>query len=81
MRERGEIWANFVKLDEQGDAGVCYYSQFREDRNHLVPLFKKIETIAQSIHPGDPVSLILLGDEHKVVVRNMAFVERARVKF
>ncbi|NQT86513.1 BatA domain-containing protein, partial [bacterium] len=34
---------------------------------------KKIETIAQSIHPGDPVSLILLGDEHKVVVRDMAF--------
>jgi hypothetical protein len=34
---------------------------------------EKIETIAASIHPGDPVSLILLGDEHKVVVRNMAF--------
>ena len=34
---------------------------------------EKIETIAESIHPGDPVSLILLGDEHKVVVRNMAF--------
>jgi uncharacterized membrane protein len=33
----------------------------------------KIETIAENIHPGDPVSLILLGDEHKVVVRNMAF--------
>jgi len=34
---------------------------------------KKIEMIAESIHPGDPVSLILLGDEHKVVMRNMAF--------
>jgi len=33
----------------------------------------KVETIAESIHPGDPVSLVLLGDEHKVVVRNMAF--------
>lgn len=34
---------------------------------------KKIETIAGQIRPGDPVSLILLGDEHRVVVRNMAF--------
>jgi len=33
----------------------------------------KVETIAESIHPGDPVSLVLLGDEHEVVVRNMAF--------
>ncbi len=33
----------------------------------------KVETIAGSIHPGDPVSLILLGDEHEVVLRNMAF--------
>ncbi len=34
---------------------------------------KKIETIAEQIRPGDPVSLILLGDEHRVVARNMAF--------
>ncbi|NQU20661.1 MAG: BatA domain-containing protein, partial [Candidatus Nealsonbacteria bacterium] len=34
---------------------------------------EKIKTIAEDIHPGDPVSLILLGDEHKVVARNMAF--------
>ena len=34
---------------------------------------KKIETIAGQIRPGDPVSLILLGDEHRVVARNMAF--------
>ncbi len=33
----------------------------------------KIKTIAEDIHPGDPVSLILLGDEHKVVAWNMAF--------
>jgi len=33
----------------------------------------KIETIAGEIHPGDPVCLVLLGAEHRVVVRNMAF--------
>jgi len=34
---------------------------------------KRIETIAESIHPGDPVCLVLLGAEHRVIVRNMAF--------
>ncbi|MDP6357906.1 MAG: BatA domain-containing protein, partial [Planctomycetota bacterium] len=34
---------------------------------------KKIEGIAEGIHPGDPISLILLGAEHRVVARNMAF--------
>ncbi len=34
---------------------------------------EKIEVIAESIHPGDPVSLVLLGAEHRVVARNMAF--------
>ena len=34
---------------------------------------EKIETIAGNIHPGDPVSMILLGDEHKVVMHNMIF--------
>lgn len=34
---------------------------------------KRIETIAESIHPGDPVCLVLLGAQHRVVVRNMAF--------
>jgi uncharacterized membrane protein len=34
---------------------------------------KKIGTIAEGIHPGDPVCLVLLGAEHRVVARNMAF--------
>ncbi|MDP6546068.1 MAG: BatA domain-containing protein [Phycisphaerae bacterium] len=34
---------------------------------------EKIETIAGEIHPGDPVCLVLLGAEHRVIVRNMAF--------
>ena len=34
---------------------------------------EKVKLITKSIHTGDPVSLILLGTEHRVVVRNMAF--------
>ena len=34
---------------------------------------KKIETITSQIRPGDPVTLILLGDEHRVLARNTAF--------
>lgn len=34
---------------------------------------EQIRAIAQGIHAGDPVCLVLLGAEHKVVARNMAF--------
>ena len=34
---------------------------------------EKVETIAGDIHPGDPVCLVLLGAEHRVVARNVAF--------
>ncbi len=34
---------------------------------------EKIAAVAADIHPGDPVSLVLLGAEHQVVARNMAF--------
>jgi len=34
---------------------------------------EQIRAIAEGIHAGDPVCLVLLGAEHKVVVRNMAF--------
>ena len=36
---------------------------------------EEINTICRNINPGDPVSLITLGTEHKVVVRNMAYEE------
>jgi len=34
---------------------------------------EKIGVIAEGLHPGDPVSLVLLGAEHRVMARNMAF--------
>ena len=34
---------------------------------------EKIGLIAEGIHPGDPVCLVLLGAEHRVVARNMAY--------
>jgi len=33
----------------------------------------QVEVISQSLQPGDPVSVILLGGEDKVLIRNMAF--------
>jgi hypothetical protein len=33
----------------------------------------KVELITKTIQPGDPVSLILLGTEHRVLVHNMAY--------
>ncbi len=63
-RRAGVIIALDVSYSMQHSDG----SSTRFDR-----AIQKIDTIAQGIHPGDPVSLILLGDEHRVVVRNMAF--------
>ena len=34
---------------------------------------EKVGAITEGIHPGDPVSLVLLGAEHRVIARNMAF--------
>jgi len=35
-----------------------------------------IETITETVQPGDPISLVLLGDEHQVVAHNMIFEPR-----
>jgi hypothetical protein len=34
---------------------------------------RKADVIARSIRPGDPVSLVLLGSEHRVLARNVAY--------
>ena len=34
---------------------------------------EKVGVITEDIHPGDPVCLVLLGAEHRVIARNMAF--------
>ena len=34
---------------------------------------QEVDAICENINPGDPVSLILLADEHRVIVRNMAY--------
>ncbi len=34
---------------------------------------EKVEAIQKGIRPGDPVTLVLLASEHRVVVRNVAF--------
>jgi len=38
---------------------------------------EQVRAIADGIHPGDPVSLVLLGAEHRVVSRNAAFDQTA----
>lgn len=34
---------------------------------------QEVEVICENINPGDPVTLVLLADEHRVIVRNMAY--------
>lgn len=44
-----------------------------EDVTRFRRALDQVEVISESIHPGDPVSLVLLGGEDKVLIRNMAF--------
>ncbi|MCH7226288.1 BatA domain-containing protein [Haloferula sp. A504] len=36
---------------------------------------KRVEVIRGEMHPGDPVTLVMLGDQHRVILRNMAYDE------
>jgi hypothetical protein len=45
------------------------------DESRFARALEMIDVIASRIHPGDPVSLVLLGGGHEVVLRNMAFDE------
>ena len=42
-------------------------------RTRFDSALEKVETIKAGIRPGDPVTLVLLGSEHRVVARNVAF--------
>ena len=44
-----------------------------EDASRFRRALVQVEVISEHIQPGDPVSLILLGGEDEVVIRNMAF--------
>ncbi|MHA1554141.1 MAG: BatA domain-containing protein [Alphaproteobacteria bacterium] len=63
-RRAGVIIALDVSFSMQHSDGTA---------TRLERAFDKIDAIAEHIHEGDPVSLILLADEHRVVVRNMIY--------
>jgi hypothetical protein len=46
-----------------------------EGKSRFDKALEKVDEIAKNIHPGDPVSLVLLGEGHRVIMRNMAFNE------
>ena len=43
------------------------------DTTRFEEALKKVEMIAQNLRPGDPVTLLLLGDEHRIAARNVVF--------
>lgn len=43
------------------------------DGSRFERAIEQVVAICETINPGDPVSLVMLGDEHRVVVRNMAY--------
>lgn len=45
------------------------------DASRFQRALEMVDEIAGRMHPGDPVSLVLLGGEHEVVLRNMAYDE------
>ncbi|MCE9519085.1 MAG: BatA domain-containing protein [Verrucomicrobia bacterium] len=47
------------------------YSNGKDTR--FARALRKADVIARSIRPGDPVSVVLLGSEHRVLMRNTAF--------
>ena len=67
-RRAGVIIALDTSYSMQHSNGSTKGSATRFDR-----ALGQIRAIAEGIHAGDPVSLVLLGAEHKVVARNMAF--------
>ena len=63
-RRAGVIIALDTSFSMQHSDGEA--TRFQRAREH-------VDAIAEQIHAGDPVTLVLLGGEHRVVARNMAF--------
>ena len=51
---------------QQGASGATRFDQ----------AMKRVDVIREKMTPGDPVTLALIGGDHRVVMRNMAFDER-----
>ena len=51
---------------QHGDADSTRFDQAKEH----------VAAISRRIHPGDPVSVVLLGGKHRVIQRNKAFEEQ-----
>ena len=49
-------------------------------RTRFDSALEKVETIKAGIRPGDPVTLVLLGSEHRVVARNVALIRMNLMK-
>ena len=76
MKEAGDIPAGIGERR----AGVIIaldasYSMGHSDgaSTRFEQALEKIGEIVEGIHPGDPVCLVLLGGDHRVVARNLAF--------
>lgn len=44
-----------------------------DSRTRLAAALEKIDAIRQEVRPGDPITLVVLGDEHRVMLRNAAY--------
>jgi len=64
--------AVIIALDASFSMGHKEGSSTRFDK-----ALEKIRSLQQSFRPGDPVTLVLLGAEHRVVARNIAFDPKA----
>lgn len=75
-KRAGGMWS---RLAGEPRAGVViavdasYSMQHGVDRTRFERAIQQADAIGEHIHPGDPVTLVMLAGEHRVAVRNMAF--------
>jgi hypothetical protein len=77
-------WTSATWLPGERRAGVVIaidssfsMQQGVEGSTRFDKALKRVEVIRDQMAPGDPVTLVLLGGDHRVVLRNMAY-DRAR---